>query len=75
VWSILRCYSNIRPAQLTLALTRLSTNANVLAALNAPTDAVQHNMLQQYLTSDAKNRLQDCGVLVGADGNIIVEGT
>jgi hypothetical protein len=68
-------YSNIRPAQLVLALTRLSINADVLAALNAPNDAAQHSKLQQYLTKDAKNRLQDWGVLVGADGNIIAEGT
>jgi hypothetical protein len=58
-----------------LALTRLSINADVLAALNAPNDAAQRSKLQQYLTKDASNRLQDWGVLVGADGNIIAEGT
>jgi hypothetical protein len=68
-------HSNIRPAQLVLALTRLSINVDVLAALNAPNDAAQRSNLQQYLTKDASNRLQDWGVLVGADGNIIAEGT
>eukprot|EP00953_Heterococcus_sp_UTEX-ZZ885_P038720 19873-Heterococcus_DN1.PRE.3 len=66
-------HSNIRPAQLVLALTRLSINVDVLAALNAPNDAAQRSKLQQYLTKDASNRLQDWGVLVGADGNIIAE--